>query len=74
VAVGYFFTYAITPLDLTWHLGTSLGRLYVQLWPSFVFLSLVSFRMAEETAIAVAQFRQKASRVSGKKVKRARLS
>jgi hypothetical protein len=50
---AYFFAYVITPLDLTWHLNTSLRRLYVQLWPSFVFLTLAAFRTVEETAITV---------------------
>jgi hypothetical protein len=46
--VAYFFAYVITPMDLTWHLSTSLGRLYVQLWPSFVFLLLAALRSADE--------------------------
>lgn len=29
----YFFIYVITPLDLEWHLGSSLGRLYLHLFP-----------------------------------------
>jgi hypothetical protein len=49
--VAYFFAYVITPMDLTWHLGTSLGRLYVQLWPSFIFLSLAAFGSAEEVVM-----------------------
>ncbi len=35
---GYFFVYVMTPLDLNWHLMTSLNRLFLQLWPSAVFL------------------------------------
>ena len=46
--VAYFFSYVLTPMDLTWHLSTSLGRLYVQLWPSFIFLLLAALRPAEE--------------------------
>ncbi|MFH0731580.1 MAG: hypothetical protein V2A72_01500 [Candidatus Omnitrophota bacterium] len=37
----YFLVYLITPRDLSWHLGTSLDRLFLQLWPStilFIFL------------------------------------
>jgi hypothetical protein len=72
VAAAYFFVYVITPLDLTWHLGTSLGRLYVQLWPSFVFLALAALRTAEETAI-VLQPAQKATRApAAKKGRKAR--
>jgi hypothetical protein len=69
--IAYLVTYAITPLDLTWHLGTSMGRLLGQLWPSLVFLSLTALRTAEETAIAVQQ-PVKAARVPGKKKKKAR--
>ena len=70
-AAAYFFVYVITPLDLTWHLGTSLGRLYVQLWPSFVFLALAALRTAEETAI-VLQPAQKATRAAARKSRKGR--
>lgn len=36
--VGYFFVYVLTPLDLGYHLATSLNRLLLQLWPSVIFL------------------------------------
>ncbi|MBU2228336.1 MAG: glycosyltransferase family 39 protein [Proteobacteria bacterium] len=36
--VGYFFVYVMTPLDLYYHLATSLNRLFLQLWPGAVFL------------------------------------
>ena len=36
--VGYFFVYVITPLDLHYHLATSLNRLFLQLWPGAIFL------------------------------------
>ena len=49
--VGYLCTYLITPLDLTWHLDTSLKRLYVHLWPSFVFLAVGICGSAEERVI-----------------------
>lgn len=35
---GYFFVYVMTPLDLGYHLFTSLNRLFLQLWPSVIFL------------------------------------
>src|SRR5579872_404851 len=43
---GYFAIYVITPNELHWHLRTSLNRLFLQLWPSviFLFFSSVSFR------------------------------
>ena len=33
---GYFMVYVRTPNDLAWHLGTSLRRLLLQLWPTFL--------------------------------------
>ncbi len=36
--VGYFLVYVLTPLDLNYHLATSLNRLFLQLWPSVIFL------------------------------------
>ncbi len=46
--VGYFFVYVLTPLDLSWHLGTSLERLLLQMWPAFLFLLFLVIRPAEE--------------------------
>jgi hypothetical protein len=42
--LGYFFVFVSTPYDLAWHLDTSLDRLFLQLWPStiFVFLMIVT--------------------------------
>ena len=73
VFAGYFITYVVTPLELTWHLGTSMGRLYMQLWPSVVFLSLAAFRTAEETVIVIEQ-PQKAARAARKKTRKAHVS
>ena len=36
--IGYFFVYVLTPYDLKWHLGSSLERLFLQLWPTFLFV------------------------------------
>ena len=36
--IGYFFVYVLTPLNLGYHLVTSLNRLFLQLWPSVIFL------------------------------------
>ncbi len=66
VLAGYFFRFVITPDDLTWHLSTALGRLYVQLWPSFVLLLFAVIRTPEETAIETPA-------VKGKKTKKARV-
>ena len=35
---GYFFSYLISPHDVEWHIGSSIRRLVIQLWPSWVFL------------------------------------
>ncbi|MBN2438567.1 MAG: glycosyltransferase family 39 protein, partial [Deltaproteobacteria bacterium] len=35
---GYYFVYVLTPLNLGYHLATSLNRLLLQLWPSVIFL------------------------------------
>ena len=35
---GYFFSYLISPHDVGWHIGSSIRRLVIQLWPSWVFL------------------------------------
>jgi 4-amino-4-deoxy-L-arabinose transferase-like glycosyltransferase len=37
-AIGYYFVYLITPLPLQYHLDSSLARLMLQLWPSFLLL------------------------------------
>jgi len=35
---GYLFAYVITPYELRWHIGSSIRRLFIQLWPAWVFL------------------------------------
>jgi hypothetical protein len=35
--LGYSVIFVITPLDLAFHLSTSVDRLLLQLWPSFIF-------------------------------------
>jgi hypothetical protein len=34
---GYFLIYLTDPHDLPWHLRTSIDRLFIQLWPAFLF-------------------------------------
>lgn len=41
--VGYFLVYLISPRNLYFHLGNSLDRISVQLWPTFIFLYFVAF-------------------------------
>jgi hypothetical protein len=48
---GYFVIYLISPYELNYHLMTSLNRLYMQLWPSAVFLFFMMARTPEEALI-----------------------
>jgi hypothetical protein len=48
VLIGYCAVYLITPMDLQWHIDTSLPRLYLHLWPTF--LLLAGLIAAENTA------------------------
>ena len=43
---GYFVIYVITPYDVYWHLRFSLNRLFLQLWPSAIFLCFVEIGVA----------------------------
>src|SRR5207244_645249 len=49
--LGYIATFVVTPFDLAWHLGGSVGRLYTQVAPSSTFLFVALCRTAEESAI-----------------------
>jgi hypothetical protein len=51
VLAGYFGGYVVTPLDLEWHIGASLSRLYAHIWPSVVLLSFMVLRRVEDTAM-----------------------
>ena len=46
--VGYFLVYIITPHELNWHLDTSLGRLFLQLLPSAIFLFFMAIANPDE--------------------------
>lgn len=48
VCSGYFFIYIITPQQLTWLIETTLNRLFLQLWPSVIFLALLFIKSPEE--------------------------
>jgi len=41
---GYLAVYLITPYDIYWHLRSSLPRLFLQLWPSAVFLFFLGLK------------------------------
>jgi len=47
---GYLFAYMITPYDLRWHIGSSIRRLYIQLWPAWVFLFFYGIKGPEQAA------------------------
>ena len=35
---GFYAAYVVTPLNLQWHIDTSLSRLLVQVWPAAVYV------------------------------------
>ena len=50
MAAGYYVVYLMTPLDLQYHLKSSLDRLMAQLWPSFLLLLGLAARPCEARA------------------------
>jgi hypothetical protein len=46
--LGYLLVFLLTPQDLRWHLGTSLGRLMLHLWPAFLWVLLAQMKTPEE--------------------------
>ncbi len=49
ILTGYFFIYVTSPhADLNWHLNSSLDRLLIQLWPSFVLIYFLTVRTPEQ--------------------------
>jgi len=50
--IGYFFIYVTTPFDLEWHLGSSLDRLLLQLFPSFLFLYFIVLKRLDTCLLA----------------------
>ncbi len=49
---GYFAVYLATPHDLQWLLGTSITRLFLCLWPAFLFGFFMVIRTPQEVAIS----------------------
>ena len=49
---GYFAVYLITPYDIYWHLRFSLTRLFLQLWPSAIFLFFLDCASTSGTHVA----------------------
>ena len=48
ILAGYFMIYVITPVPLQWHLKTSINRLFIQLWPMFLFWFFMTVRTPAE--------------------------
>lgn len=48
--IGYFFAFITTPYDLNWHLASS-PRLFLQLWPSFVFYFFMIVRSPDQVML-----------------------
>ena len=69
--VGYFFVYVMTPLDLGYHLATSLNRLFLQLWPSVIFLF---FMIAGSPEMSPAEGTGDRSREAGKQNRPGRIN
>lgn len=46
--ISYYFIYILTPYSLTWQINTSLNRLLLQLWPSFILLFFMVISTPEE--------------------------
>jgi uncharacterized membrane protein len=42
--IVYFIIYLLSPYDLTWHLSTSLSRIFQHVYPAFIYLAGVSFK------------------------------
>lgn len=49
---GYFGVYLSTPHDLTWHMNTSIDRLLLCMWPSFLFAFFMIVRTPDEALAA----------------------
>jgi hypothetical protein len=53
--VAYLIVYVLSPWDLQWHLGSSLDRLLLQLWPLVVFTYFVLIQTPEEALVTAHQ-------------------
>jgi len=48
LSAGYLAVFLTTPYELSWHISTSLDRLLMQIWPSFVLVYFLALRTPEE--------------------------
>lgn len=60
LSAGYYLTYILSPYELSWHVGASITRLFVQLWPLAVFSYFVSLNSPEE-------WQDRSQRIAGEK-------
>jgi hypothetical protein len=67
-----FAVYIVTPYDLAWHLQTSLGRLFAQLWPCLLLAVFAGLRTPESMALlpAVSASGSKPGKISRQKQSR----
>jgi hypothetical protein len=49
--IGYYLFYLISPYDLTWHIGYSLNRLFVHIYPATVFVVLAASQTPESVLV-----------------------
>jgi len=52
LSAGYLAAYLTTPYDLSWHIYTSMDRLLVQIWPTFVLVFFLALRTPEEVRLS----------------------
>ena len=46
--LGYYVFYLISPYDLEWHLSSSLDRLFVHVYPTILFITLIASQSPED--------------------------
>ncbi len=51
IVLGHCTVYLMSPYDLQWHIGTSLNRLLLQLWPSAVFITFLVLHPPEQVLL-----------------------
>ena len=53
--IGYYVFYLISPYDLEWHLNTSLDRLFIHVYPTIVFITLIASQSPETIFASVSE-------------------
>ena len=65
---GYYVTYLVTPMDLQWHLNSSLPRLYLHLWPTALLLTGLAVKPAPASAALLSQRQTERDAVLGEQL------